>query len=231
MHWCATTNSAFAGLRLPPPIEWVNAAVIIDLSRYEMAGVESAMKRVSTGISGILGAVILGAGVFGAAPADAQYLPPTANLLLRYDTDGNGVVSRAEMDAGLRADYALADANSDGCIDSDEIRAENDRRLERDAGVASPIRDWNLDGCVNMNEFGSSIRSYFSFADRSKDDQVNTAELRGPSMPITLPTPPGGGGANSGNNNNNNRDQAQPQGVVSASPSILDPSSPDYYGR
>jgi hypothetical protein len=135
--------------------------------------------------------IFLCAAVFGgAAPSYAQYLPPTANLLLRYDTDQDGIVSKVEMDSGVGADYALADTDENDCISGQEIRDENDRRLNRDGGVASPIADWNLDGCVNMNEFGSSIRSYFSFADRSRDGQVSTAELNGPSMPITLPTPP-----------------------------------------
>jgi hypothetical protein len=123
-------------------------------------------------------------------PAAAQYLPPTAALLLRYDVDQNGIVTQAEVGAGVDADYRLADANSDNCIDSDEMRDENDRRLARDGGVTSPIADWNLDGCVNMNEFGNSIRNYFDYADRSNDGEVSTAELQGPSMPITLPTPP-----------------------------------------
>ena len=121
-------------------------------------------------------------------PASAQYLPPTANLLLRYDVDQDGSVSSAEVVSGVNADYALADSDGSNCISGQEIRSENDRRLSRDGGVASPIVDWNLDGCVNMNEFGSSIRSYFSYADRSGDGQVSTAELSGPSMPLTLPT-------------------------------------------
>jgi len=127
-----------------------------------------------------------------ALPASAQNgLPPTANLLLRYDTDQNGEVSRAEMEAGLAADYALSDKDANGCINGAEMRGENDLRLERDGGVASPVADWNLDGCVDMVEFGSSVRSYFNFADHSKDNLVDTAELGGPSMPITLPTMPG----------------------------------------
>jgi hypothetical protein len=138
--------------------------------------------------------IVLGAVGMGAAmPAMAQYLPPTANLLLRYDIDQNGIVSRAEMDSGVNADYALADADGSSCISGQEIRAENDRRLNRDGGVASPIADWNLDGCVNMNEFGSSIRNYFVHADRSRDGQVGSVELSGPSMPLTLPTSLGGG--------------------------------------
>ena len=115
------------------------------------------------------------------------FLPPTANLLLRYDTDQDGAVSRLEMEQGVAADYALSDVDTNRCIDNLEMRGENDRRLERDGGVASPVADWNLDGCVDMTEFASSVRSYFNFADRSKDDAVNTAELQGPSMPITLP--------------------------------------------
>jgi len=167
--------------------------------------------------SAFVGAAFLLSGI----PASAQYLPPTANLLLRYDADSDGTVSRTEMDSGVNADYALADTNGDNCIQGQEIRDENDRRLERDGGVASPITDWNLDGCVNMNEFGSSIRSYFSFADRSQDGAVNTAELRGPSMPIALPQAPP--------NSSQNSDPAQ-QGTVSASPSVLDPTSPEYIG-
>ncbi len=167
--------------------------------------------------------VIAAAGLGGAIPAAAQYLPPTANLLLRYDTDQNGVVSRAEMDTGVNADYELADMDDSDCIAGPEIRSENDRRLNRDGGVASPIADWNLDGCVNMNEFGSSIRNYFTYADGSGDGQVSSAELRGPSMPITLPTMPGAEPPG------NSRGPAQ-QGTVSAPASVLDPASPEYIG-
>jgi hypothetical protein len=173
--------------------------------------------------------IVTAAGLGGAIPASAQYLPPTANLLLRYDSDQNGIVSRAEMDAGVNADYEMADLDGSDCISGQEIRAENERRLNRDGGVASPIADWNLDGCVNMNEFGSSIRNYFSFVERSGDGQVTAVELRGPSMPITLPAPPGA--------NQAAEERPRPsggtipsQGVVSAPASILDPTSPEYYG-
>ncbi len=169
--------------------------------------------------------VFAGAFLGGALPAAAQYLPPTASLLLRYDTDQNGVVSRAEMDTGVNTDYELADADGNDCIAGPEIRAENDRRLSRDGGVASPIADWNLDGCVNMNEFGSSIRNYFSYVDGSGDGQVSSVELRGPSMPITLPRPPVA-----------QEDQPRggvipSQGTVSAPAEILDPNSPEYIGN
>jgi hypothetical protein len=172
--------------------------------------------------------VIVAVGLGGTIPAAAQYLPPTANLLLRYDTDQNGVVSRAEMDTGVNVDYELADADGNDCIAGPEIRAENDRRLSRDGGVASPIADWNLDGCVNRNEFGSSIRNYFSYVDGSGDGQVNSVELRGPSMPITLPRPPS---ADETQTRIPSGGVPPSQGVVSAPASILDPTSPEYIGN
>jgi hypothetical protein len=88
------------------------------------------------------------------------------------------------MEAGLKADFAAADTNGDGCLGPAEVRAENDRRLARDGAEASPLVDWNLDGCVDLKEFGNTVRSYFDLADKTKDGQVTQLELRGPSMPI-----------------------------------------------
>jgi hypothetical protein len=115
-------------------------------------------------------------------------LPPSAALLLRYDANHDGVVTREEMEAGLKADFAAADANHDGCLDPAEVRAENERRLTRDGEQASPLVDWNLDGCVDMKEFGNTVRSYFDLADRLKNGRVTLVELRGPSMPMAAPT-------------------------------------------
>ena len=111
-------------------------------------------------------------------------LPPSAALLLRYDANHDGVVTREEMEAGLKADFEAADSNHDGCLDPGEVRIENEHRLARDGAQASPLVDWNLDGCVDAREFGNTVRSYFDLADRTKDGKVTQLELRGPSMPI-----------------------------------------------
>src|SRR5258706_612510 len=108
--------------------------------------------------------------------------------------------------AGEGAD--AADSDQDGCLSRAEVRAETERRLKQDGAQASPLVDWNLDGCVDRREFGNTVRSYFDLADRTKDGKVSQLELRGPSMPIAPPTvekkkqtaPPngGGGGGNTG---------------------------------
>ena len=136
-------------------------------------------------------AAVLIAGISAAAPVQAQItsdLPPSAVLLVRFDADKDGAITKAEMEAGLKVDYAEADLDHNNCLNAPEVRAENERRLRREGGQATPLVDWNVDGCVNMQEFAATTRSYFTFADRSKDGNVSNAELRGPSMPLPYPT-------------------------------------------
>src|SRR5579872_5087699 len=141
-------------------------------------------------------AVILLASAAGVSAADAAQrlpagVPQTAALLLRYDANHDGIVTREEMEAGLKADFAAADTNGDGCLDATETRAENQRRLARDGAEASPLVDWNLDGCVDFREFANTAHSYFDLVDKKKDGKVTLQELRGPSMPIPPRPAPG----------------------------------------
>jgi len=115
-------------------------------------------------------------------------LPASAALLLRYDADRDGNVSKEEMEAGLKTDFSAADTNTDMCLDGPEMRTENEHRLVRDGVQASPLVDWNLNGCVDVREFGNTVRNYFDLVDRTKDGRVSQAELRGPSMPMAPPT-------------------------------------------
>lgn len=132
----------------------------------------------------VLLATAAGFGVAHAAQRLPAGLPPSAALLLRYDANHDGIVTREEMEAGLKADFAAADTNGDGCLDVTETRAENQRRLARDGAEASPLVDWNLDGCVDFKEFANTAHSYFQLVDKKKDGKVTLQELRGPSMPI-----------------------------------------------
>ena len=135
-------------------------------------------------------AAVLTAAVSQAVERLPAGLPASAALLLRYDADHDGNITKDEMEAGLKLDFSAADSNHDGCLDPGEVRLENERRLERDRVQASPLVDWNLDGCVDAREFGNTVRSYFDLADRTKDGRVSQLELRGPSMPIAPRTAP-----------------------------------------
>jgi hypothetical protein len=141
------------------------------------------MRRAIDLAAGTVVLALIGASALAAQRLPAG-LPASAALLLRYDANHDGVVTRDEMEAGLKLDFAAADTNGDGCLGPAEVRAENDRRLARDGAEASPLVDWNLDGCVDQKEFGNTVHSYFDLADKTKDGRVSQIELRGPSMPI-----------------------------------------------
>jgi hypothetical protein len=140
-------------------------------------------------------AVVFAATAAVTAGYAAERLPPgvpaSAALLLRYDGNHDGIITRDEMEAGLKADFAAADTNGDACLDPGETRAENQRRLGRDGAQASPLVDWNLDGCVDFREFANTVHSYFDLVDKKKDGRVTLIELRGPSMPIAPRPAPG----------------------------------------
>ncbi len=151
------------------------------------------MQKHSIAHAGLM-ALILSAGAWPAAAQAPQGLPPTAAILMRFDTDGDMTITRAEMEAGVRADFAAADLDHNNCLNANETRLENENRLRREGGQATPAKDWNVDGCVNLQEFAGAVRSYFTFVDKTKDGTVTMTELRGPSMPMPVfvePTPKG----------------------------------------
>src|SRR3954468_322388 len=103
-------------------------------------------------IAGLLAAgavAVLFAGVSQALECLPAGLPASAALLLRYDVDHDGNITKEEVEAGLKADFAAADSNGDGCLGPAEVRTENEHRLTRDGAEASPLVDWNLDSCVD----------------------------------------------------------------------------------
>ncbi len=102
---------------------------------------------------------------------------PPVGMLLRY-VDKDGKVTRAEMEAGLRKDFAAADTNHDGMLEPDEARAVNEARLSEDQSAASPLVDWNHDGVVDFDEFATTARSLFDELDTNGDGVLTPQELK-----------------------------------------------------
>jgi uncharacterized membrane protein YgcG len=99
-------------------------------------------------------------------------------ILLRFDANHDGSVTRAEMEAGLKADFVAADTNHDGVLEPDEVRAINDKRWSEDASASSPLVDWNHDGVVDFDEFAATARSLFDQMDTDGNGVLSPAELR-----------------------------------------------------
>jgi Ca2+-binding EF-hand superfamily protein len=101
-------------------------------------------------------------------------------LMLSYDENSDGTVTRQELEDGLRRQYAAADLNHDGKIDLKEMQAENDRRFRAFGTEASPLIDWNQDGIIDFDEFASTTRSVFEEMDKNHDGKLDNNELRLP---------------------------------------------------
>jgi len=113
-------------------------------------------------------------------------------LLLRYDADNDGRITRRELEAGLRQDFWQADSNRDGMLDAEEVRATNLRRIRIDQSTAIPLVDWNHDGYVDFKEFAAPMRSLFEQYDADGDGVVTLSEMHIRLQKVTPSTPAGG---------------------------------------
>jgi hypothetical protein len=101
---------------------------------------------------------------------------PPSEMLEKY-ADTTGVVTRAAMEAGLRADFAAADRNHTGCLDENEVRAINEDRWKVGASTASPLIDFQHKGCIDFEEFAATSRSLFDQLDKNGDGKLTPKEL------------------------------------------------------
>jgi hypothetical protein len=125
-------------------------------------------------------AILLLSGCGGGPPKPGGVSPvewhPPSEMLQKY-ADKTGVVTRAGMEAGLRADFAAADKNRNGCLDEDEARAINEARWKEDASATSPLIDFLHNGCIDFDEFAAAPRSLFEQLDRNGDGRLTQQEL------------------------------------------------------
>ena len=133
---------------------------------------------------------IVGVGALLAActprpPAWSPYAAPRSEdwhtgkmMIANYDADANGIVTRQELEAGLRQNFWQVDHNRDGRLDPDEVAEANQRRIAFDQSTAMPLIDWNQDGYVDFNEFAAGVRSQFEQLDLNGDDEVTLDEFR-----------------------------------------------------
>jgi hypothetical protein len=122
--------------------------------------------------------VLLVAGCAGPRhrPAQPEQWHPPSAMLDKY-ADKTGIVTRAAMEAGLRADFAAADKNHDGCLDAEEVRPINEERWKEDQSTASPLIDFRHNGCIDFDEFAATPRSLFDQIDRKGDGKLTPKEL------------------------------------------------------
>ncbi len=110
-------------------------------------------------------------------PRDENYHGGNAGTLLKYDANHDGTVTRAELIAGLKAEFAAHDTQHNGCLDAEQTSAINQARVDADQSAATPIVDWNQDGCIDYTEFSAAPYSLFDQMDRDRDGKLTPKEL------------------------------------------------------
>jgi Ca2+-binding EF-hand superfamily protein len=116
---------------------------------------------------------------------DPNYRPPRDEnfnggpnaMLLKYDANHDGSLTRAELNAGLKAEFDKYDTKHTGCLDPDQVAAINAARITEDKSTATPLQDWNQDGCVDLKEFSTAANSLFDQLDKNGDGTITPQEF------------------------------------------------------
>jgi hypothetical protein len=126
----------------------------------------------------------------GGPPRDENWHSPNA-ALMKYDANHDGVLTRAELLSGLRAEFNSYDTNHNNCLSADEVRAINQARVQQDASQATPLVDWNQDGCIDFHEYSGTALSLFDSLDTNGDGELTASEINPKSRSLAKPKPEG----------------------------------------
>lgn len=111
----------------------------------------------------------------------ADRLKPGGGLLASFDTDNNGKISEAEIQAGVALAFEAADENGDGELTALEQQAWAANLPTRDDSLANPVRfDPNLDRRVSFNEFSAVIVNLGADYREEGQKELHVASLKAP---------------------------------------------------
>jgi Ca2+-binding EF-hand superfamily protein len=138
-------------------------------------------------------------------PRNENWHSPAA-ALLKYDTDHDGTLTRDELLRGLKAEFDTYDVGHRNCLGAEQVRAINQMRVQEDASQATPLVDWNEDGCIDFREYSGAALSLFDSLDKDGNGKLTAEELNPSGTPGTPQQPAqghhrgrhGGGGGEQG---------------------------------
>ena len=118
---------------------------------------------------------------FATSPSLAQSQDPTQQILAnfdRIDSNGDGVISRAEYRAVQAARWPQIDRNGDGYLAEDDFPRIAAQRARTQLGHVAYL-DTDGDGRISRTEFLDGPAPVFRRADRNGDGVLTRSELEG----------------------------------------------------
>ncbi len=113
--------------------------------------------------------------------AGARRLLPGGGLLVSFDTDGDGRITGEEIDLGIPAAFAAADADGDGYVTPLEQQDWAASLPTRDDSLANPARfDPNLDRRASLEEFDQVVRQIAGVYREESGGELTVASLAAP---------------------------------------------------
>lgn len=127
----------------------------------------------------ILASAILFAVASGPALAQAPAAGGSQPVNLGpMDQNGDGKISLAEVQWVTAKSIAKIDANHDGVITADELKAEEERQRQAERQRQLSMLDSNHDGKVTTAEFAAMDTNRFNAMDSNHDGMLTPDELR-----------------------------------------------------
>lgn len=103
---------------------------------------------------------------------------PAALWLVTLDGDNDYVITRAEFETGLKADFKRQDKNNDGKLSLFDIEDWRARALGSDDARPHALQfDDNYDSSISRREFESTLTHLFNLADEDESNTIVFSEL------------------------------------------------------
>ena len=111
-------------------------------------------------------------------PPATMVVEPVAMAIAAFDADGDGKVTRAELDAGVRRTFAATDGAGAGSIGYIGFADWAQRWLGDRNALPSPYEvDTDGDNRITLAELEAKFAEVFTRLDRDKDGVLTRAEL------------------------------------------------------
>ncbi len=135
------------------------------------------MKTKRTIISSVIGLALV-AGISQAAEPKSGPREDKPARQMRADKDGNGTVDKAEFLAEAETRFQKTDANADGNIDREEMKAQRQKMRKHFKGKHRPLSDKNGDGKVTIDDVPERAKELFAKVDTDSNGEVSETERK-----------------------------------------------------